>query len=159
MMSLRNLAVACISSVGLSVAMYYEGLKLTAYRDEAGVPTICYGHTAGVKMGDRATKQQCEDYLRQDMAGSQKAVARLVKAPIGQNQFDALTIFDFNVGSTNFAASSLLRKVNAGDCWGAAAEFQRWSNLRDYKTGELRFSKGLYNRRVAERDLFIKDCK
>lgn len=158
MMSLRNLAVAVVSSVGLSVAMYYEGLKLDAYRDEAGVPTICYGHTKGVKMGDRATKAQCDTWLREDMQWAQRDVRTLVKAPIGQNQFDALTIFDFNVGTANFASSTLLRKVNAGDCWGAANEFQRWSNLRDYKTKELRFSKGLYNRRTAERDLFAKDC-
>lgn len=160
MMSLRNLAVAVVSSAGLSVAMYYEGLKLDAYLDEAGVPTICYGHTKGVKIGDRATKAQCEIWLRDDMAWAQKAVRTYVKVPIGQNQFDAMTVFTFNVGEPNFASSTLLRKVNAGDiCYGAANEFQRWSNLRDYKTKELRFSKGLYNRRMGERDLFIKDCK
>lgn len=159
MMSLRNLAIAVIGSAGLSLAMYWEGLKLDAYLDEAGVPTICYGHTKGVKMGDRATKAQCEAYLREDMAWAQRDVRTLVKVPIGQNQFDALTVFTFNVGTTNFSTSTMLRKINAGDlCYGAANEFQRWSNLRDYKTKELRFSKGLYNRRTAERDLFIKDC-
>lgn len=155
---LRNLAVAVVSSIGLALAMQYEGLKLNAYLDEAGVPTICYGHTKGVKMGMTATAPQCEAWLREDIKWAQNDVAKYVKAPIGQNQYDALVVYTFNVGGTNLASSTLLRKVNASDCLGAANEFQRWSNLRDSRTGQLRFSKGLYNRRTAERDLFIKDC-
>lgn len=156
MMSLRQLGVAVISSVGLALAAYYEGLKLDAYLDEAGVPTICYGHTKGVRMGDRATKAQCDAWLTEDMAWAQTAVRRAVKVPISQNQFDALTVFVFNVGTTNFNSSTLLRKLNAGDALGAAQEFPKWSNLRDSKTKQLRFSRGLWNRRIAEQALFIK---
>lgn len=155
-MSLRQLAVAVISSVGLSLAAFYEGRKLDAYRDEAGVPTICYGHTKGVKMGDRATPAQCDTWLTEDMAWAQTAVRRAVKVPITQNQFDALTVFVFNVGATNFNESTLLRKLNAGDTIGASGEFPKWSNLRDSKTKQLRFSKGLWNRRMAEQELFMK---
>lgn len=156
MMSLRNLVVAVISTAGLSLAAYYEGLRLDAYRDEAGVPTICYGHTKGVKMGDRATPEQCDKYLREDMTWAQAAVRAGVKVPITQNQFDALTVFVFNVGATNFSGSTLLRKLNSGDTIGAAAEFPKWSNLRDSHTKQLRFSKGLWNRRMAEQELFMK---
>jgi len=156
-MSLRNLGVAVISSVGLSLAAYYEGLKLDAYLDEAGVPTICYGHTKGVKMGDRATKAQCDRFLTEDMAWAQAVVRKSVTTPITQNQFDALTVFVFNVGAGNFNSSTLLRKLNLEDHLGAAAEFPKWSNLRDSRTSQLRFSKGLWNRRMAEQALFLKD--
>lgn len=156
MMTLRQLAVAVISSVGLSLAAFYEGRKLEAYLDEAGVPTICYGHTKGVKMGDRATPAQCDAWLTEDMVWAQTAVRRAVKVPVTQNQFDALTVFVFNVGTTNFNSSTLLRKLNAGDTLGAAQEFPKWSNLRDSKTKQLRFSKGLWNRRMAEQELFMK---
>lgn len=156
MMSLRNLAVAVIGSAGLSLAMYWEGLKLDAYLDEAGVPTICYGHTKGVKMGARASKAQCEIWLREDMAWAQAAVRTAVKVPLNQNQFDALTVFVFNVGATNFNSSTMLRLLNEGNYFGAAREFPKWSNLRDTRTKQLRFSRGLWNRRMAEQELFTK---
>ena len=157
--TLRRTLVAVVSSAGLALAMLYEGVRTTAYLDEVGVWTVCYGHTKGVKKGDSYTKAQCELLLKQDMAWAEDVVRRSVKVPIGQNQFDALAVFVFNVGEPSFKSSTLLRKVNAQDCWGAATEFARWSNLRDAKTGKLRPSAGLLNRRNAEMKLFTKDCK
>lgn len=157
MMSVRNFAVAAVSTLGLSIAMHFEGLKTTAYLDEAGVPTICYGHTKGVKLGDRATSAQCEAYLREDIKVAQAAVARCTHVPLRQNQYDAVTIFTFNVGGQNYCSSTLSRKLNAGDYMGAAAEFPRWDKLRDHKTGQLRPSNGLSRRRYAEQALFLKE--
>lgn len=157
--TLRAVVVGAVSSIGLALAMLYEGVRLNAYQDEVGVWTVCYGHTKGVKKGDSYTKAQCELLLKQDMAWAEGAVRRNVKVAIGQNQFDALSVFVFNVGEPSFKTSTLLKKVNARDCWGAATEFARWSNLRDVKTGKLRPSAGLLNRRNAEMKLFTKDCK
>jgi lysozyme len=75
-------------------------------------------------------------------------VKRLVKVPLAQGQFDALVSFSFNVGLGALGSSTLLRKLNAGDYRGAAAEFPRWN-----KAGGKVYE-GLTRRRAAERSLF-----
>lgn len=137
-----------ISKAGLDLIKEFEGLYLKAYRCPAGVPTIGYGHTAGVVMGQTITKQQADDYLRRDVRQFERAVARLVSVPLTQGQFDALVSFAFNLGEGALAQSTLLRLLNAGDYAGAAAQFDRWN-----KAGG-RVLPGLVRRRAAERALF-----
>lgn len=154
---LRNLAIAAISAMGLSALISLEGTKLTAYQDGAGVWTICQGHTKGVYKGMKATTAQCEDFLRQDIKMFEAVVKKHVKVPLTQNQFDALVIFAFNVGEANFKSSTLLTKLNRSDYQGAGEQFMRWVMIRDPKTNELVYSKGLYNRRLAEQTLYFKE--
>ena len=137
-----------ISKAGLDLIKQFEGLYLKAYRCPAGVPTIGYGHTAGVAMGQTITQQQADDYLRRDVRQFERAVARLVTVPMTQGQFDALVSFAFNLGEGTLAQSTLLRLLNAGDYAGAAAQFDRWN-----KAGG-RVLPGLVRRRAAERALF-----
>ena len=137
-----------ISKAGLDLIKQFEGLYLQAYRCPAGVPTIGYGHTAGVAMGQTITQQQADDYLRRDVRMFERAVERLVKVPLTQGQFDALVSFAFNLGEGALAQSTLLRLLNAGDYAGAAAQFDRWN-----KAGG-RVLPGLVRRRAAERALF-----
>ena len=137
-----------ISKAGLDLIKQFEGLYLKAYRCPAGVPTIGYGHTAGVAMGQTITQQQADDYLRRDVRMFERAVERLVKVPLTQGQFDALVSFAFNLGEGALAQSTLLRLLNAGDYAGAAAQFDRWN-----KSGG-RVLPGLVRRRAAERALF-----
>lgn len=137
-----------ISKAGLDLIKQFEGLYLKAYRCPAGVPTIGYGHTAGVAMGQTITQQQADDYLRRDVRQFERAVARLVTVPLTQGQFDALVSFAFNLGDGALAQSTLLRLLNAGDYAGAAAQFDRWN-----KAGG-RVLPGLVRRRAAERALF-----
>ena len=137
-----------ISKAGLDLIKQFEGLYLKAYRCPAGVPTIGYGHTAGVAMGQTITQQQADDYLRRDVRQFERAVARLVTVPLTQGQFDALVSFAFNLGEGALAQSTLLRLLNAGDYAGAAAQFERWN-----KAGG-RVLPGLVRRRAAERALF-----
>lgn len=137
-----------ISKAGLDLIKQFEGLYLNAYRCPAGVPTIGYGHTAGVAMGQTITQQQADDYLRRDVRQLERAVARLVTVPLTQGQFDALVSFAFNLGEGALAQSTLLRLLNAGDYAGAAAQFDRWN-----KAGG-RVLPGLVRRRAAERALF-----
>lgn len=137
-----------ISKDGLDLIKQFEGLYLKAYRCPAGVPTIGYGHTAGVAMGQAITQQQADDYLRRDVRQFERAVARLVSVPLTQGQFDALVSFAFNLGEGALAQSTLLRMLNAGDYAGAAAQFDRWN-----KAGG-RVLPGLVRRRAAERALF-----
>lgn len=136
------------SKAGLDLIKQFEGLYLKAYRCPAGVPTIGYGHTAGVAMGQTVTQQQADDYLRRDVRQFERAVSRLVRVPLTQGQFDALVSFAFNLGEGALAQSTLLRLLNAGDYAGAAAQFERWN-----KAGG-RVLPGLVRRRAAERALF-----
>ena len=137
-----------ISKAGLDLIKQFEGLYLNAYRCPAGVPTIGYGHAAGVAMGQTITQQQADDYLRRDVRQFERAVSRLVRVPLTQGQFDALVSFAFNLGEGALAQSTLLRLLNAGDYAGAAAQFDRWN-----KAGGCVLP-GLVRRRAAERAMF-----
>lgn len=134
---------------GLELIKQFEGLRLEAYLCPAGVWTIGYGHTAGVSAGDIITSEQADSYLRQDLAGAEKAVNHAVSVAINQNQFDALVSFTFNLGAGNFQKSTLLKKMNSGDYQGAADQFLVW-----VKAGGKKLS-GLVARRQAERALFL----
>ena len=100
----------CVALVKMS-----EGCRLDAYADSGGVWTIGYGHTgADVCSGLVWDEQQCEAALRCDLEAAGEAVSRLVKVPLTQGQFDALTDFVFNMGAHRLQASSLLFALNAG---------------------------------------------
>lgn len=154
----RRLAAAALtlSALGAGAIIQHEGWKNEAYRDIAGVWTICAGHTATARPGLRLSDAACHELLAKDTRDAQRAVQRLVKAPITQNQFDALTSFTFNVGTGALQTSTLLRKLNSGDCRGAANEFQRWNKAR--ANGVLRPVQGLTTRRLAEAAVFRADC-
>lgn len=127
----------------------FEGCVLKAYRCPAGVPTIGYGHTLGVQMGDTCTHEQAVEWLHDDIADAADAVNAQVKVPMSQSQFDALVSFTFNLGAHNLEVSTLLKLMNKGDIIGAADEFPKW----DRAGGQV--LAGLDRRRHAERDLFL----
>lgn len=112
--------------------------------------TIGYGHTAGVKPGDTCTLEQGHALLEGDVAWAVEAVNRAVTVPLTQSQFDALVSFVYNVGAPAFFTSTLLKKLDAGDYAGAAAEFARWN----HQGGEV--LEGLTVRREQERDRFLE---
>ena len=137
------------SDAGIALTKGFEGLRLTAYRDCAGVLTIGYGHTgADVVEGLVIDEARAEELLRNDLREAVDCVNRGVTATIAQNQFDALVDFCFNVGCGAFLNSTLLRKVNAADFAGAAAQFALWVHAG----GEV--VPGLVRRRKAEAALF-----
>lgn len=136
------------SENGLALIRRAEGLRLRAYRCPAGVATIGFGATRGVKMGQVITAEVAEQMLRDDVARFDDELAGLLKVPVTQGQWDALSSFVYNLGSGNLAGSTLLRKLNSGDSAGAAREFDRWVKA-DGKT-----LPGLVRRRAAERALF-----
>ncbi len=149
--SIRRAALA-VSVAGLAVIASYEGTRTTAYQDSVGVLTICAGHTKYVRPGDRRTLGECEQLLKEDASEAGAAVSRLVKVDLTQDQYDALVSFTFNLGSGSLAKSTLLRKLNAGDCQGAAKEFPRWNKAG----GEV--LRGLTKRRLTEQSMFLKGC-
>lgn len=133
----------------------HEALRLTAYlptKDD--VWTIGWGHTKTARQGMVITEAQAEDLLRQDLAWVEDTIKRLVKVPLGQNQFDALASLIFNIGGAAFAKSTVLRKLNEGDYKGAADAFLMWDKQRDKQTGKMNKLRGLTIRRTEERALF-----
>lgn len=141
-----------ISTDGLSLIKSFEGLCLTAYRCQAGVLTIGYGHTANVKIGDSISQQTADSYLMCDLHRTQMFINKFVRAELNQNQYDALCSLVFNIGVGNFERSTLLKKLNNNDFVGAANEFSCWNKIR--KNGELVVSNGLIKRRYEEQQLF-----
>lgn len=133
---------------GIPIIKQYEGLKLEAYLCPAGIPTIGYGHTRGVKLGQKISAAQAEVFLDHDYEEAEDAVKRLITVPLTDNQLGALTSFVFNLGEGRLLGSTLRRKLNSGDYKGAAAEFDKWV----YSGGKK--LNGLIARRAAERKLF-----
>ncbi|MBK3800470.1 glycoside hydrolase family protein [Azospirillum brasilense] len=136
----------------LALVRHFEGLKLSAYLCPAGVPTIGYGRTAGVQMGQTITAAQAEVFLRADMAAAAAQVDKLVMVPLTDQQRGALASFVFNLGAGALRDSTLRSMLNKGDYKGAAGQFGRWV----YATvnGEKVQLPGLKKRRAAEKTLF-----
>jgi len=139
-----------INEAGLELIKSFEGLRLEAYRCPAGVPTIGYGTTTGVKMGTRITKAEAEALLRRDLEKFEAAVRSLVKVPLTDNQFSALVSFTYNLGAGALQHSTLLKLVNQGNFAAAAREFLKWNRAGG------RVLPGLTRRRQAEEALFIR---
>lgn len=152
-MQIKHWATAlAISAAGLGFIQQSEGIRYDAYLDSVQVPTICVGSTRKVFLGQRATLQECEERLREDTSRAGKAIGRHVQVRLTQGQYDALLSLVFNIGEGNFARSTLLRKLNAGDCRGAGAEFARW-----VYAGKVKL-RGLVLRRSGERQMFEGGC-
>ena len=106
--------------------MVMEGLSLEAYEDCAGVPTIGYGHTKDVKMGDCISKYWAKELLKDDVREVEQQVQELGVAQT-QGQFDALVSFTFNLGIGRLKSSTLLKVIRDGGSMSAIKkEFKRW---------------------------------
>ncbi|WP_455465891.1 lysozyme [Bartonella sp. B39] len=144
-----------ISKEGLAMIKQWEGLRLNAYKDAIGVWTIGYGHTstAGkpfVHEGMIITKEQAENVLCQDLRQFENAVEQAVQVSLTDEQFAALVSFCYNIGTTAFCNSILLKKLNQGEYEAVPAELQKWT-----KAGGKRLQ-GLVHRRAAEAGLWAK---
>jgi lysozyme len=126
------------SSKGLALTKRFEGLRLSAYRDGAGVLTIA--------------EPEAEALLARDMALAVSCVNSWVdwkKVTLTQGQFDALVDFTYNAGVGSFRSSTLLRLVNAGDSNGAVGQFGLWVHAGG------KVEPGLVRRRAAEAARFM----
>lgn len=139
-----------ISSRGIELIKSFEGLVTTAYRCQAGVLTIGYGHTYNVYQGQTISREEAEQLLARDLVWAEECVNSKVRKPLNQNQFDALVSFAFNVGPTNFHNSTLLRVINADpDNYDAVVrQLKRWNHAGGV------ISRGLTRRRDAEAKLY-----
>lgn len=134
---------------GISLVKQFESLRCEAYRCPAGIWTIGYGHTAGVRRGDRIDTRKAEQLLAEDLRQFEEVVSR--ECPnVNQNQFDALVSFVFNIGTGNFLKSTLLKCVKANpQNMNIRYEFSRWNKADGTVLA------GLVRRRKAEADLYF----
>lgn len=128
----------------------WEALKLHAYLPTPNdVWTIGWGHTHTTKPGQKITVEQAQALFERDTAWVEHALAKHVKVPLNQNQYDALASWIFNVGEGAFRKSTLLRKLNTGDYEGAANELPRWNKQKG------KVLRGLSRRRAEEKAYFL----
>ncbi|MFA5354067.1 MAG: glycoside hydrolase family protein [Thermodesulfovibrionales bacterium] len=141
---------------GVELVKGFESLKTQAYRCPAGVWTIGWGHTRGVKPGMAVSEEEAGDLLRQDLAEAGEQVERLTRVPLTDDQFSALVSFVFNVGVGSFESSTLLHRLNAGSYDAVPTELAKWVKATDPGTGRKVTLKGLVRRRAAEAELWLK---
>lgn len=137
-----------------------EEFKANAYQDEKGIWTIGYGHTKGVKPGDKITEDEAEKLYAEDFKIHSEPL-KYVKVPLNDNEKVALSSLIYNIGEPQFKNSTVLKKLNEGDKKAAAEAFKLFckeSKVRQIdgkSVKKLEFSKGLYNRRIKEMELFL----
>lgn len=138
-----------VSVKGYCLIARFESLKFNAYKCPAGVWTIGYGHTKGVKKGDIINYKEASDLLKEDCEICAKAVRKC--GNLSQNQFDALVSFTFNVGTAAFNNSTLKKKVVRNNTDPSIKdEFMKWVYAGGKKL------QGLINRRNEEAKLYFK---
>jgi lysozyme len=146
-----------INQATIDLVKRFEGLRLKAYLDPVGIPTIGYGLTSranigvDVVMGMTITEAQAEEYLARVLRNfANEILPHFTRKPT-ENQFGAMLSLAYNIGTGAFSRSTCLRRFNAGDIDGAA-EALTWFS----KAGG-RVLPGLVRRRAAERELFLSD--
>ena len=128
----------------------FEGLRLTSYMCAGGKWTIGYGHTKGVREGQRIDKRTAEKYLQQDIEYFEGFLAKEPYAEeITQGQWDALVSFIFNLGVGNYLSSTLRKKIMRDvDEPSIPDEFRRWV----HSNGKVQ--PGLLKRREWEAQMY-----
>jgi lysozyme len=140
------------NAAGLALVEQWEGLFLTAYQDIAGVWTIGYGHTPAYD-GEVITSSYAQVLLKNDLTSFESIVAAVTHdVQTTDNQFSAMVSLAFNIGSTGFRGSTVLRRHRQGSYQAAAAAFLLWDKA--HVDGELVTVQGLLNRRMAEMALY-----
>jgi len=138
-----------ISLLGIGFIAGEESFRADAYLDPVGVPTIGYGTTQGVKIGDKITREDAEAQLKQDASAAGDVIKRCVTVPLYQREYDAYVDFIYNVGESAFCKSTLVKKLNAEDYDGACNELSRWVYAKGQKLN------GLVSRRERERKMCL----
>jgi len=143
-----------VNQQGLELIKSFEGLRLIAYEDVAGIWTVGYGHTRGVYPGMTITQEEAEAFLRQDLSSDSSFVETAVAGLLtGSNQLSAMISLCFNIGSGNFKNSSVLRYHRNRNYAAAADAFLLWDKA--HVDGQLVVLEGLRRRRRAERELYL----
>lgn len=123
------LSLSAAALVGIAV---HEGYSDRAYTPVPGdVPTIGFGDTQGVKLGDRTDPVRALIKLNQHAEAFQRDLRGCIgDVPMYQYEWDAIVSWAYNVGTTAACKSTLVRKLQAGDYPGACRELLRWDKFQ-----------------------------
>jgi lysozyme len=148
----RNAALAAVLIAAVGA---FEGLRTVAYRDPIGIPTICFGETRGVKMGDRATVAECKKMLGTRLIEFEMGIRKCLRNPdaIPDGAYAASISLAYNIGIGGFCKSSIRRALDAGNIRGACDNFRRFVYAAGIKLP------GLVKRREAERKMCLEGVK
>ena len=142
-----------ISAAGIARIKRFEGCSLTVYDDQAGLPTIGWGHL--IKAGEpfdstsKLTQDEADDLFIADLRPFAEGVVALLEVEVTQGAFDALVSFAFNVGLSALRSSSFLRAVNSLESNEVIREkLMRWNKVT--VAGKKVESAGLTKRRASE---------
>lgn len=162
MLKRAALVSSSVMLLALPFTAHEEGLRTAAYLDSVGVPTICYGETEGVKLGDRKTKTECDVIFYAKLGVFAHAIDMTIQPALSDPTHAALTSWSYNVGMGAMRGSTLVKKANRGDIIGACKELIKKDEssgvCRGYGCGWAggRMIKGIQNRRVREHKLCLK---
>jgi lysozyme len=149
--SRRTRLIGGVLALAIAVVGGFEGLKTVAYRDIVGVPTVCFGETRGVDMGDRYTVEQCQVMLGDGLKEFEQGMTACLDHPerIPDKSYVAFLSATYNIGVKAFCGSSMRRLIDAGDIRGACDALLKWT-----KAGGKTIP-GLVRRRNEERALCL----
>lgn len=134
-----------ISNNGLELIKKFEGCRLCAYKDSGGVLTIGYGHTRGVKLGQKITQKQADAFLLEDVKRAETQVNKYMHVyNFNQNEYDALCSFAYNIGS--------IKQLTAN---GSRSKKTISNKIVEYCKCNGKVLNGLQKRRKAEQKLFL----
>ena len=132
----------------------FEGLRLKAYLDSASVPTLCFGETRGVQMGDTATREECERMLGDRLVEFAAGVDKCVTVPVPDKPYMAFVSLAYNIGTGAFCKSTVARRWNAKQYRASCDAILMWNKAT--VAGVLTVLPGLDKRRHIERDLCLE---
>lgn len=145
MYSRTNVAALVLSAAAIVGIVVHEGYSDNAYIPVAGdVPTIGFGTTTGVKIGDKITPVKALERALTDVNAFEAALKKCVKVPLHQYEYDAYVSLSYNIGSKAFCDSTLVKLLNNGDYDGACKQILRWDKFKGKPL------KGLTIRRQSE---------
>lgn len=150
------LMLSAAALVGLAVEEgYTDGAVIPTKGD---VPTIGFGATEGVKMGDKTTPVKAIGRLLTDVNKYEGAIKQCVKVPLNQIEYDVYVDLAYNIGTSGFCGSTIVKRLNRGDYAGACEAILMWKNAAGYDCSTLVNGKpntrcyGLWERRKKSYD-------
>ena len=127
----QDIAAITLSATALVAIALHEGYRENAYIPLAGdIPTIGFGTTSGVKLGDRTSPEKALQVALRDIQKFEGALKQCVKVPLTQGEYDVYISLSYNIGSSSFCRSTLVKKLNGQDYEGACKEILRWDQFQ-----------------------------
>lgn len=150
----RLKTAGALMAAAIALVGSWEGLRTVAYPDRLanGIPTVCFGETRGVSLGDAYTAEQCQVMLGQGLLDFEAGMRRCLTAPdsIPDKSYITFLSLSYNIGTRAFCGSTVARRANSGDIRGACNAIPMWNRA----SGKV--VTGLVNRRADEQRICLE---